>query len=65
MSGPVAIWEAFESALRDNFSPASAYGAPALLGALTFCALYYVGRRRARGRRVSPRAFLRSIFPRR
>ena len=65
MPGPVAIWEAFESALRDTFSPASAYGGPALIGALTFCALYYVGRRRARGRRANARAFLRSIFPKR
>ena len=39
--------------------------APALLGALAFSALYYVGRRRARGRRVNARGFLRSIFPRR
>ncbi len=65
MPNPVAIWGAFESALRDTFSPASAYGAPALFGALMFSALYYVGRRRARGRRVNVRAFLRSIFPRR
>ncbi len=59
------IAAAFERALRDTFSPASAYGAPALIGALAFCALYYVGRRRAGGRRVNARAFLRSIFPRR
>ena len=65
MPGPVAIWQALESALHDTFSPASAYGGPALFGALAFCALYYVGRRRARGRRVNVRAFLRSIFPRR
>ena len=65
MPGPVAIWEALQSALEETFSPASAYGAPALVGALMFCALNYVGRRRARGRRINARAFLRSIFPRR
>ncbi len=65
MPGPAAIWQALESALHDTFSPASAYGGPALFGALAFCALYYVGRRRARGRQVNMRAFLRSIFPRR
>ena len=59
------IAAAFERALQDTFGPASAYGAPALVGALMFCALYYVGRRRARGRRVNVRGFFRSIFPRR
>ena len=65
MSGPVAIWAALQSAVLENFRPASAYGGPALCGALAFSALYYAGRRRARGRRVSVTGFLRSIFPRR
>ena len=65
MSGAVAIWEAFKSALHETFSSGAAYGAPALLGALVVCAVYYVGRRRGRRRRVNARAFLRSIFPRR
>jgi sterol desaturase/sphingolipid hydroxylase (fatty acid hydroxylase superfamily) len=63
--GPIAIWTALQSAVLENFGPASAYGAPALCGALAFSALYYAGRRQARGRRVSVRGFLRSIFPRR
>ena len=65
MSGPIAIWATLESAVLETFRPASAYGAPALLGALAFSALYYAGRRRARGRRVSVTGFLRSTFPRR
>ena len=63
MSGPVAIWAALQGAVLEAFKPASAYGAPALIGALAVCALYYAGRRRARGRRLSVRGFVRSIFP--
>ena len=48
-----------------TFGPGSPYGAPALLGALVFAALYYVRRRRSRGRPMSLRAFLRSIFAKR
>ena len=63
MSGPAAVWAALQSTVLAPFSPASAYGAPALGGALIACALYYAGRRRARGRRLSLRGFVRSIFP--
>jgi sterol desaturase/sphingolipid hydroxylase (fatty acid hydroxylase superfamily) len=63
--GPVVIWAAVEGALTDPFAPGSAYGAPALGGALMFCALYYAGRRRARTRPISVKGFVRSIFPRR
>jgi sterol desaturase/sphingolipid hydroxylase (fatty acid hydroxylase superfamily) len=65
MLSPVAIWAALQSAVLETFSPYSAYGAPALGGALMFSALYYAGRRQARGRRVSVSGFTRSIFPRR
>src|ERR1700734_233200 len=65
VSGPVAIWAALQGAVLEAFKPASAYGAPALIGALAVCALYYAGRRRARGRRLSVRGFVRSIFPKR
>ncbi len=65
MSGPVAIWAALQNTALEPFRPASAYGAPALGGALVVCALYYARRRQARGRRISVRAFVRSIFPRR
>ena len=65
MAGLLALWAALQSAVLENFSSASAYGAPALCGALAFSALYYAGRRHARGRRVNARGFLRSIFPRR
>jgi sterol desaturase/sphingolipid hydroxylase (fatty acid hydroxylase superfamily) len=61
--GPVAMWAALQSTVLEPFRPASAYGAPALGGALVVCALYYAGRRRARGRRSSVRGFVRSIFP--
>jgi sterol desaturase/sphingolipid hydroxylase (fatty acid hydroxylase superfamily) len=63
--GPIAIWAALQSAVVETFSASSAYGGPALLGALAFSALYYAGRRRARSRRVSVTGFLRSTFPRR
>ncbi len=65
MLSPVAMWAALQSAVLETFSPYSAYGAPALGGALMFSAFYYAGRRQARGRRVSIKGFLRSIFPRR
>jgi len=45
-----------------TFGPGSPYGAPALLGALVVAALYYVRRRRARGRPIRLRGLLRSIF---
>jgi sterol desaturase/sphingolipid hydroxylase (fatty acid hydroxylase superfamily) len=61
--GLAAIWTALDSAVLGNFAPASAYGAPALGGALLFSALYYSGRRRARGRPLSVKGFVRSIFP--
>jgi sterol desaturase/sphingolipid hydroxylase (fatty acid hydroxylase superfamily) len=54
-----------QSTVLEPFRPTSAYGAPALVGALLVCAVYYAGRRRARGRRVSLSGFVRSIFPRR
>ncbi len=41
MPGPVAIWAALQSAVLETFSPYSAYGAPALGGALhVFRALF-------------------------
>ena len=43
-----AIWTALESAVFGTFGLSSAYGAPALLGAMAFAALYDVGERRAR-----------------
>jgi sterol desaturase/sphingolipid hydroxylase (fatty acid hydroxylase superfamily) len=61
--GLAAIWTALESAVLENFAPASAYGAPALGGALLFSALYYAERRRARRRPLSVMGFVRSIFP--
>jgi len=62
---PVDIFAALQSTVLEPFKPASAYGAPALGGALIVCALYYASRRRARGRRISVRGFVRAIFPRR
>jgi sterol desaturase/sphingolipid hydroxylase (fatty acid hydroxylase superfamily) len=65
MLSPAAIGTALQNAALATFSPTSAYGAPALIGALAVCALYYAGRRRARGRRSSVRGFVRTIFPKR
>jgi sterol desaturase/sphingolipid hydroxylase (fatty acid hydroxylase superfamily) len=62
---PAAIWAALQDTALEPFRPASAYGAPALCGALIVCGFYYARRRQARGRLVSARGFLRSIFPRR
>jgi sterol desaturase/sphingolipid hydroxylase (fatty acid hydroxylase superfamily) len=60
-----AIRTSLESAVVGTFGLSSAYGAPALFGALAFAALYYVGERRTRGRSASVRGFVRSIFPQR
>ena len=51
--------------IRATFSAGGPYGAPSLLGALFFAGLYYVGRRRARSRSMSLRAFTRTIFAKR
>jgi sterol desaturase/sphingolipid hydroxylase (fatty acid hydroxylase superfamily) len=56
-----ATIEAANRALA-TFGAGSPYGAPALFGALVFAALYYVRRRRARGRPMGLRVFLRSMF---
>jgi sterol desaturase/sphingolipid hydroxylase (fatty acid hydroxylase superfamily) len=61
----VAIGASLEGALLLNFGPGAAYGAPALVGALAFCILYYVRQRSVRGRPASLRGFARTIFPRR
>ena len=57
------MWAALQSAVLEAFSPYSPYGAPALGGALMFSAFYYAGRRQARGRQISIKGFVRSIFP--
>ncbi len=56
------LWAGVVDRLELTFGATAAYGAPALSGALLFSILYYVSRRRARGRSVSPRGFLRTIF---
>ena len=65
MPTPAAIWAALLDTALEPFRPASAYGAPALCGALIVCAFYYARRRQARGRLMSVKGFFRSIFPRR
>jgi sterol desaturase/sphingolipid hydroxylase (fatty acid hydroxylase superfamily) len=56
------LWVGALERLQLTFGPTAAYGAPALAGASLFSVLYYVTRRRARGRPVSLRGFVRSIF---
>ena len=66
MPGPVAIWAALQSAVLRDFQPRlGLWRAGARRRARCSRALYYAGRRQARGRRVSARGFVRSIFPRR
>ena len=65
MLGLDAIWTPLKSAVLDTFGPYSPYGAPALGGALLFSALYYIGCRKSRARRISARGFVRTIFARR
>jgi sterol desaturase/sphingolipid hydroxylase (fatty acid hydroxylase superfamily) len=65
VSGPALAWAALASTILEPFRPSSAFGAPALVGSLAVCAIYYAGRRRARGRRLSASGFVRSTFPRR
>lgn len=62
MDGLIAIWTSLETAVLRTFGPTAAYGAPALGGAVAFSALYYLARRRERGRRASIRGFVRSVF---
>jgi sterol desaturase/sphingolipid hydroxylase (fatty acid hydroxylase superfamily) len=56
------LWSAIVDRLDVTFGPAGAYGAPALAGALACSLAYYLWRRRLRGRPVSARGFVRSIF---
>src|SRR5271166_2521815 len=58
-----AIRDWLAAAVLSALGPSAPYGAPALGGALLFSALYYASRRQTRGRRVSLRGFVRSIFP--
>jgi sterol desaturase/sphingolipid hydroxylase (fatty acid hydroxylase superfamily) len=60
-----AMWSALQNAALQIFSPSSAFGAPALIGAVLFAALYYADRRTAKGRRPSLAGFVRVIFPKR
>jgi len=56
------LWSAIGDRFDLAFGAAGAYGAPAMVGAL-FCSLaYYVWRRRSRGRPISVRGFVRTIF---
>jgi sterol desaturase/sphingolipid hydroxylase (fatty acid hydroxylase superfamily) len=48
-----------------TFNPNSAYGAPALCGALLVALGWFVWRRRSRGRAFSLKVFRRAMFPRR
>ena len=65
MSSLITTGAALQNAVLATFSVSSAYGGPALLGALLFSLLYYAGRRQARGRRANVKGFLRSTFPKR
>jgi sterol desaturase/sphingolipid hydroxylase (fatty acid hydroxylase superfamily) len=59
------LWSAALDRLDLTFGATAAYGPPALGGALACSFAYYFWRRRSRGRPISARGFIRSIFPRR
>ena len=56
------LWDGALDRLHLTFGATAAYGAPAMAGALLASIVYYVARRRARGRPISARGFVRSIF---
>jgi sterol desaturase/sphingolipid hydroxylase (fatty acid hydroxylase superfamily) len=56
------LWVAVADRFDLTFGAAAPYGAPALAGALACSLAYYLWRRRSRGRPVSARGFVRSIF---
>ena len=56
------LWAGVLDRLDQTFGATAPYGAPALSGAALFSILYYVSRRRARGRPVSARGFVRWLF---
>ena len=60
MPGLVALWTSLQNAVLETFGPASAYGAPALGGALMVSALYYA-RPPARARPAPQRQGLRAL----
>jgi len=56
------LWTAVVDRFDLTFGAAAPYGAPALAGALACSLAYYLWRRRSRGRPVSARGFVRTIF---
>ena len=56
------LWFGVLDRFHLTFGATAAYGGPAMAGALLVSIAYYVVRRRARGRPMSARGFVRSIF---
>ena len=56
------LWAAVVDRFDLSFGAGAPYGAPALAGALACSFAYYLWRRRSRGRPVSARGFIRTIF---
>ena len=63
MSLFAAVWALVEDRYHTVFNNGAPYGPVFMLGGLTFAALFYVDKRRSRGRRVSLSGFIRTIFP--
>ena len=59
------LWRDETTRFLATFSPSSPYGAPAVCGALFLTLGWWAWHRRARGRTLRLRAFLRAFFPRR
>jgi sterol desaturase/sphingolipid hydroxylase (fatty acid hydroxylase superfamily) len=59
----VSIWALVQDRYHTVFNNGAPYGPVFMLGALAMTVLFYVDKRRARGRRLSVSGFIRTIFP--
>jgi sterol desaturase/sphingolipid hydroxylase (fatty acid hydroxylase superfamily) len=58
-----SLWALIEDRYNSVFNNGAPYGPVFMLGAMAFAALFYIDKRRARGRRMSVSGFIRTIFP--
>ena len=58
-----SVWALVQDRYHTVFNNGAPYGPVFMLGALAMAVLFYVDKRRARGRRISVSGFIRTIFP--